>query len=104
MAGNKALPFALAAWGFLPLASWTALAPGFAPVPTSAAGTASLVSPAWLGMARAIGFDLWTAPRNRWALFTRTFFPVASFVASHPPCGFSASMRTTTTLSLTLAL
>jgi len=54
-------------------------------------------------MARAIGFDLWTAPLRRWALFTRTFLPVASFVASHPPCGFSASMRTGTTLSDTLA-
>jgi hypothetical protein len=96
-------PFGLAALGFLPLASGATFASGLAVGPTSAAGAASLAEPAWLGMASASGFDFWTAPLRRWALLMRTFLPVASFVASHPPCGFLPSMRTTTTLSDTLA-
>src|SRR5262249_23771334 len=53
----------------------------------------------------ALGLPLASASaRRRCALLIRTCLPVSKLVASHPPCRFSLSMRTVTSLSLTLAM
>src|SRR5690606_5783914 len=63
-------------------------------------------SAAWASATALVRWLVWrcgAGPRRRWALLMRTCLLVTRLVASHPPCGFSASRRTGTTLSVTFA-